>query len=101
MAKPYALTTAQWERVAPLLPSKASDPGRTAADNRLPVHPADPAASSPLAPYSTAANESRRHTWLARFEFNARAVSDISELRIQKLRNQTIRFPRIGTAVQF
>ena len=35
MAKRYELTSAQWERVAPLLPGKASDPGRTAADNRL------------------------------------------------------------------
>jgi transposase len=34
MAKRYELTTAQWERLAPLLPGKASDPGRTAADNR-------------------------------------------------------------------
>ena len=24
----------QWERIAPLLPGKASDPGRTARDNR-------------------------------------------------------------------
>ena len=29
------LSDAQWERVAPLLPGKAGDPGRTAADNRL------------------------------------------------------------------
>lgn len=35
MAKRYELTTTQWERLAPLLPGKASDPGRTAADNRL------------------------------------------------------------------
>ena len=35
MAKRYELTSAQWERVAPLLPGKAGDPGRTAADNRL------------------------------------------------------------------
>lgn len=35
MAKRYELTTAQWERIAPLLPGKAGDPGRTAADNRL------------------------------------------------------------------
>jgi hypothetical protein len=27
--------TAQWERIALLLPGKAGDPGRTAADNRL------------------------------------------------------------------
>ncbi len=25
----------QWERIAPLLPGKAGDPGRSAADNRL------------------------------------------------------------------
>lgn len=35
MAKRYELTTAQWDRIAPLLPGKAGDPGRTAADNRL------------------------------------------------------------------
>jgi transposase len=35
MAKRYELTTAQWERVRSLLPGKAGDPGRTAADNRL------------------------------------------------------------------
>ena len=35
MAKRYELTSAQWERIAPLLPGKAGDPGRTAADNRL------------------------------------------------------------------
>ena len=29
------LNDAQWERVAPLLPGKAGDPGRSAADNRL------------------------------------------------------------------
>ena len=29
------LNDAQWERVAPRLPGKAGDPGRTAADNRL------------------------------------------------------------------
>jgi transposase len=29
------LNDAQWERVAPLVPGKAGDPGRTAADNRL------------------------------------------------------------------
>lgn len=29
------LNDAQWERVAPLLPGKAGDPGRTAVDNRL------------------------------------------------------------------
>jgi transposase len=35
MAKRCELTTSQWERIAPLLPGKATDPGRTAADNRL------------------------------------------------------------------
>ncbi len=29
------LSDAQWERIAPLLPGKKGDPGRTAADNRL------------------------------------------------------------------
>jgi putative transposase len=33
--KRYELSDAQWERIAPLLPGKASDPGRTGADNRL------------------------------------------------------------------
>ena len=31
----HELTDAQWEKVKDLLPGKASDPGRTAADNRL------------------------------------------------------------------
>lgn len=31
----HELTDAQWERIQPLLPGKAGDPGRTAADNRL------------------------------------------------------------------
>ena len=35
MAKRYELTDAQWARIADLLPGKAGDPGRTAADNRL------------------------------------------------------------------
>jgi transposase len=35
MVKRYELTPVQWERLAPLLPGKASDPGRSAADNRL------------------------------------------------------------------
>jgi transposase len=35
MAKRYELTSAQWGRIALLLPGKAGDPGRTAADNRL------------------------------------------------------------------
>ncbi|KAB7777841.1 hypothetical protein CEK66_10665, partial [Xanthomonas sp. LMG 12460] len=30
----YELTQSQWERIEDLLPGKASDPGRTAADNR-------------------------------------------------------------------
>ena len=34
-AKRYELNQAQWERIAPLLPGKAGDPGRTASDNRL------------------------------------------------------------------
>jgi transposase len=34
-AKRYELSQVQWERVAHLLPGKAGDPGRTAADNRL------------------------------------------------------------------
>jgi len=29
------LSDAVWERMAPLLPGKASDPGRTGRDNRL------------------------------------------------------------------
>jgi len=33
--KRYELSDAQWERIAPLLPGKVSDPGRTGADNRL------------------------------------------------------------------
>ena len=33
--KRYELNQVQWERIADLLPGKASDPGRTAADNRL------------------------------------------------------------------
>jgi transposase len=35
MVKRYELTAAQWKRLERLLPGKASDPGRTAADNRL------------------------------------------------------------------
>ena len=34
-AKRYELNQAQWERIAPLLPGKAGDPGRTGQDNRL------------------------------------------------------------------
>lgn len=30
----HELTDAQWQRIAPLLPGKAGDPGRTAVDNR-------------------------------------------------------------------
>ena len=33
--KRYELNDAQWVRIAPLLPGKAGDPGRTAIDNRL------------------------------------------------------------------
>jgi putative transposase len=33
--KRYELTQAQWERIAPLLPGKVGDPGRSGADNRL------------------------------------------------------------------
>src|SRR5580698_2243751 len=33
--KRYELSQAQWERIAPLLPGKPGDPGRTGADNRL------------------------------------------------------------------
>ena len=33
--KRYWLTQAQWERIAPMLPGKGSDPGRTGGDNRL------------------------------------------------------------------
>jgi transposase len=38
MAKRYELTAAQWQRLEPLLPGKAGDPGRTASDNRLLVN---------------------------------------------------------------
>lgn len=31
----YAISDERWERIAPLLPGKPSDPGRTARDNRL------------------------------------------------------------------
>lgn len=34
-AKRYELSDAQWQRIADLLPGKASDPGRTGSDNRL------------------------------------------------------------------
>lgn len=34
-AKRYELNQTQWERIAPMLPGKAGDPGRTAGDNRL------------------------------------------------------------------
>ena len=33
--KRYELNEAQWARIAPLLPGKVSDPGRTGSDNRL------------------------------------------------------------------
>jgi putative transposase len=35
MAKRYELSDRQWQQIAELLPGKASDPGRTGADNRL------------------------------------------------------------------
>lgn len=35
MAHRYAITDAQWARIAPPLPGKPSDPGRTAENNRL------------------------------------------------------------------
>jgi putative transposase len=31
----YELSAGQWQRISDLLPGKASDPGRTGADNRL------------------------------------------------------------------
>lgn len=34
-AKRYELNDVQWAKIAPLLPGKASDPGRTGSDNRL------------------------------------------------------------------
>ena len=34
-AKRYELSQVQWERIAPLLPGKAGDPGRPGSDNRL------------------------------------------------------------------
>ena len=34
MRRRHELTDAQWERIRGLLPGKAGDPGRTAADNR-------------------------------------------------------------------
>ena len=35
MRRRHELTDARWRRIEPLLPGKAGDPGRTAADNRL------------------------------------------------------------------
>lgn len=35
MVKRYELEDWQWDRIASVLPGKAGDPGRTAADNRL------------------------------------------------------------------
>ena len=35
MAKRYELNDTQWARIAEMLPGKKTDPGRTAADNRL------------------------------------------------------------------
>ena len=34
-AKRYELSDIQWTKIAPLLPGKATDPGRTGSDNRL------------------------------------------------------------------
>ena len=33
--KRYEVKDLQWSRIAPMLPGKLGDPGRTAADNRL------------------------------------------------------------------
>jgi putative transposase len=33
--KRYELNEGQWQRIAPLLPGKAGDPGRSGSDNRL------------------------------------------------------------------
>lgn len=33
--KRYELSEAKWQKIAPMLPGKAGDPGRTAGDNRL------------------------------------------------------------------
>ena len=38
MIRRYELSDAQWQRIVHLLPGKAGDPGRHAADNRLFVH---------------------------------------------------------------
>jgi len=35
MSRRHALTDAQWNQIQDLLPGKAGDPGKTAADNRL------------------------------------------------------------------
>ena len=35
MMRRHELTDEQWEAIEPLLPGRAGDPGRTAADNRL------------------------------------------------------------------
>jgi transposase len=35
MVKRYELTVDQWRRIAPLLPGKVGDPGRSGNDNRL------------------------------------------------------------------
>jgi len=35
MVKRYELSEVQWRRIADFLPGKATDPGRTAEDNRL------------------------------------------------------------------
>lgn len=36
--KRYELSDARWAKIAPLLPGKATDPGRTASDSRVFVH---------------------------------------------------------------
>jgi transposase len=40
MVKRYEVTDAQWRRIEDFLPGKATDPGRTGADNRLFVNAA-------------------------------------------------------------
>jgi transposase len=42
MIKRYELSDAQWQRIEALLPGKAGNPGRTAADNRLFVNSVAP-----------------------------------------------------------
>ena len=40
MSRRYEISDGHWLRASPLLPGKACDPGRTAADNRLFVNAA-------------------------------------------------------------